>query len=807
LPELKKYIPFQKINGQKKPLIVATTIFVLASIWFVYEKKTSKKLELREGVENSLKLNEETRFKLFLNNIRNFFNKKGWQWFWDLINGRISDLSTSKQERQKELLEHIVCALTHTSSTQLEVLIETPSFSDRFFINYPDKIIDPNIKIPCGIGETTENRMENGYKNNEIDPLDPKCWITPLQYIIQRNIGSKFGSEEKFNLVNLLLSHGADPLINDHNGNNALHYALKVSNPDIKIIKLLLNARAYPDIPNKDGITCLHLLSDIKDNHSRQEIAKILVGFHRHKITKIMNAQRFDMSVRNNIDDKPLLHAVRMGRLEVVELFLAETNVNIDQVDQDGNSILLLAMTLAGTNNHLANNPWKEIVDYLLAHFEQFNVSKIIDLASNNGIKPIYTSLGYKQDEWVEKLVQHNIDIFQSSEIITENEKTKTSPLQFACNRQYKNAIIIFLEHNLIPTDFKTANDNTLAHLIINNFEENQALELLKEIKNKGFFLHEKNADDKTPLEIAFEKNYLNLVQFFLEQEDIPEDFAFSDDETLINKIAQLTNPKAEELMKLFLTKLVDEEKLKDAYNNNAFKLALECASPAANYFIQSINTPRSVIFEHRNTPAHLASSLLTGDKLIASLAEHDFPLDNQNANGQRPIEIACDYNNLTTVKALINSKKISPDTQYAENRSLAQLIMQFPDDNNVAYFLSLLKNNHFPLEVQNDQGETILHEAIQQKRKKTVAWLINNCQKLQKIPNKDNQLPLHYVARNGDKKLYIQFNAPAEEQGAVDSSGKTPYQLLQDNQSFLNKGKQLGTRLLSRLTQIVPVI
>jgi len=775
LPKLQKYIPLHKINNHKKSLITAVVILTFTSIWLIHEKRTSKKIRLRRAIESKLELNKTTHFKIFLNHIRTFIskliNKKSWEWLWDLANGRARDLINSKQKYQRELLGDLYHALASTDATGLEILVETPSFIDRFFIDYPDKIIDSNtVKIPLGIGNTIEKQVENGYQNQNINPLNPDRWITPLQYIIQQNFNSELNAEEKLNLINILLSNGANPLMEDHDRNDALHYALSIGNPDINVIKQLLNAGAYPDRPNANGITCLHLVSDIKNNQLREKVAKMLIK------------NQLYMNARDNNGDKALIYAAKKNRPELVELFLTKTKARIDQLDKFGNSLLSFTMHYI---KEQTNPKWNKIANLLFAHPHIKNIS---DLPKKNGIRPIHLAIMYENDECIKQLIKKNVNINQETTFTFNNKKIKISPIQFACINQYKDAIIIFLENNLIPINFTTTNGDTLAHLVVKNFQENQAIELIEKIKEKCLPLNKENNDDKTVLEIAFEKNYLNLVNYLLTQEDISEDFVFSDGKTILEKIAVLKDQKAEELMKLLLTRLVEEGKLKTAYDDNAFKLALQQGSFAANYFIKSNDTPHNVVFEQNNTPAHIAATLITGNKLIKNLADHNFPLDNPNTNGQRPIEIACARNNQTMLASLINSGKIPPDTQYTGNKSLAHLVMQLDNDDYIQQLLSLLQKNHFPLTERNSEGETILHEAIKQKKQKIITWLIHNCSKLRAIPNINNQLPLHYVARNGDRKLYEQFNPQAEEQDQIDSSGKTPPQLLQENSNFFKR-------------------
>ena len=91
---------------------------------------------------------------------------------------------------------------------------------------------------------------------------------TPLMYAVQNPI-SKKNYKQSYNIVEVLLEHGANPNCFDRERETALHKTLKHI-PHVKnerkyllpIIELLLTYNANPFMKNKDGDTCYKMAFD-----------------------------------------------------------------------------------------------------------------------------------------------------------------------------------------------------------------------------------------------------------------------------------------------------------------------------------------------------------------------------------------------------------------------------------------------------------------------------------------------------------------------------------------------------------------
>ena len=122
---------------------------------------------------------------------------------------------------------------------------------------------------------------------------------------------------------------------------------------------------------------------------------------------------------------------------------------------------------------------------------------------------------------------------------------------------------------------------------------------------------------------------------------------------------------------------------------------------------------------------------------------------------------------------------------------------------------MTKLTDNGFLLNQRNDKGETILHEAIRQRKEKTSQWLWNNHRELRTIPDQEGRLPLHYVAKQGNQKLFTKLNPTEKEQDIADRFGKTPGQLLEQNEPFFTKNwrksKDFVRKVSSNLSLLPP--
>lgn len=86
---------------------------------------------------------------------------------------------------------------------------------------------------------------------------------TPIHWALYKLSPSKTRlSENRIRMVQLLLNYGANPNIKDYEGNTALHLAVKYNYQNI--IELLMENRANPNIKNNKRLKPVDLTEDIE---------------------------------------------------------------------------------------------------------------------------------------------------------------------------------------------------------------------------------------------------------------------------------------------------------------------------------------------------------------------------------------------------------------------------------------------------------------------------------------------------------------------------------------------------------------
>ena len=319
-------------------------------------------------------------------------------------------------------------------------------------------------------------------------------------------------------IVELLLSYKKNEIdINKKNtqGSTALMFASE--NGNAKIVKLLIENGANPDLQNNSGLTALMLACD----NLKNEVIKLLI----------------ENNANINLEDKnsntALMIACEKNDIETVEL-LINKNVEINHKNKTLNTPILLATT----------NNYYEVVEILARNGADVNSTDI------NGVSPLIQASISGYDEIVKTLINHNVNV---NYCINENQ----TALSLAIARNY-NKIAELLIKSPIDITKETRSFITAC--------ENGNYEIINLLIEKGIDINATDSVGINALSISCAHGYEKIVELLLTNKNINID---TREECLPFKLA-CDNARIR-MMKLLLERLninLDNKENKESLRN-----------------------------------------------------------------------------------------------------------------------------------------------------------------------------------------------------------------------------------------------
>jgi len=152
---------------------------------------------------------------------------------------------------------------------------------------------------------------------------------TPLHYL------AKYHDSEDMTVANMLLNLKANVNVKDDFGNTPLHYAVSRKDPNLPLIKFLLEHGAIADGSEGAGESGYTVLGLATAKGHIGVVMLLLDSFHVNP--NIPQQQHFNQT--------PLHIAARKGHLELVSFFVGYCNMNINAVDANGSTPLHQAVS------------------------------------------------------------------------------------------------------------------------------------------------------------------------------------------------------------------------------------------------------------------------------------------------------------------------------------------------------------------------------------------------------------------------------------------------------------------------------
>ncbi|KAJ6291414.1 hypothetical protein OIU76_023479 [Salix suchowensis] len=165
------------------------------------------------------------------------------------------------------------------------------------------------------------------------------------------------------------------------------------------------------------------------------------------------------------------------------------------------------------------------------------------------------------------------------------------------------------------------------------------------------------------------------------------------------------------------------------------------------------------------NSLLHVSAS--HGKKDVTELLLQHFPrlMTGENFHGDTALHLAAGAGQLETTAILINKAK-----GHGEANDFRYILEMENDRGNTA--LHEANDFRYILEMENDRGNTALHEAVIHRHHAVACFLVSECSELCYTKNNDHESPLYHAVENSDKDM-LSILMPAIPHHAVENSDK----------------------------------
>ena len=281
--------------------------------------------------------------------------------------------------------------------------------------------------------------------------------------------------QERYDIAKLLLSHGADPNIQDKYGYTPLIEACY--NGNIDIVKLLLENDADPNMQDKEGYTPLRLACYISYISSTD-------------IVKLLLSHGANPNIQDKVGDTPLMFACYNGNIDIIKLLLSQdANPNIQ--DKEGRTPLIEACSRGII----------DIVKLLLSQDANPNIQ------DKEGRTPLIEACYRDYFDIVKLLLSHGVDL-------NIQDHQKRTGLWYACFSGCIDIVKLLLEYGANPSEL-IAQVNDGETLLIRACKKDD-FETAKLLLEYGANPNETTEFENTALLCAFRNNNLELVKLLL---------------------------------------------------------------------------------------------------------------------------------------------------------------------------------------------------------------------------------------------------------------------------------------------------
>lgn len=245
--------------------------------------------------------------------------------------------------------------------------------------------------------------------------------------------------------IEFLLKNGANVTFTNKDGENSVSEAIKL--PNKKIAMSLMNKE----------------IGSIKVGKEKDTLAHIAVINKQYEILKELHQFGVDMNVKNEQGHTVLYYAIKIGNKDIIDYLVHEIRVNLQEVDNEGNSIVQVALLHQFNNIDLIKELLNLDLDFNRKNAAGQNTYETAILTQNKDIVQIFIDKGLNLNGVDENgnnaihiLLTHKIDnLTFLSELIKKGtdlnglNKQGQTPLYLAILNGDKNTVEVLLKNKV----------------------------------------------------------------------------------------------------------------------------------------------------------------------------------------------------------------------------------------------------------------------------------------------------------------------------------------------------------------------
>ena len=274
---------------------------------------------------------------------------------------------------------------------------------------------------------------------------------------------------------------------------------------------------------------------------------------------------------------------------------------------------------------------------------------------------------------------------------------------------------IINLIYNNIDNPEKKKNFIIYLYLEFFNIEESyfDIDSILKYFFQKyiNILINIKDKSNRTPLIIAVEKNFVDIIELLLEHENIDVNIKNNYNQT---PLIIAVEKNFVDIVKLLLGHNNIDVNIQNNYNQTPLHIALYTNNDIVKLLLEYKDININLINKYGETPLHIAANNNNIDivKLLL-LQRNDINVNLINEYGETPLHIAANNNNTDIVNLLLKNGNIKVNIKNKNDNTPLHIAA---NNNNIDIVELLLEREDIKVNIKNYYDETPLHIALKKK-------------------------------------------------------------------------------------------